>query len=42
MGDTRKMYEGIKRCTGPVKMAVAPLKDLQGNILTDKQQKLER
>ena len=42
MGDTRKMYEGIKRCIGPAKRAVAPLKDLQGNILTGKQQKLER
>eukprot|EP00112_Aurelia_sp_Birch-Aquarium-sp1_P015686 Seg350.17 transcript_id=Seg350.17/GoldUCD/mRNA.D3Y31 product="hypothetical protein" protein_id=Seg350.17/GoldUCD/D3Y31 len=42
MGDTHRMYEGIKRCIGPVKRAVAPLKDLQGNILTDKQQKLER
>ena len=42
MGDTRKMYEGIKRCIGPVKRAVAPLKDLQGNILTGRQQKLDR
>ena len=41
MGDTRKMYQGIKRCIGPAKRAVAPLKDLQGNILTGKQQKLE-
>ena len=41
IGDTHKMYEGIKCCIGPVKWAVAPLKDLQGNILTGKQQKLE-
>ena len=42
MGDTRKMYERIKRCIVPVKRAVAPLKDLQGTILTGKQQKFER
>ena len=42
MGDTRKMYERIKRCIGPVKRAVASLKELQGNTLTGKQQKLER
>lgn len=42
MGDSRKMYEGVKRCIGLVKRTVAPLKDLQGNILKGKQQKLER
>ena len=42
MGDTRRMYEGIKRCIGPVKRTVAPLKDLHGNILRGKQEKLER
>ena len=42
IGDTRKMYERIKRCIGPVKRAVAQLKDLQRNILTSKQRKLER
>ena len=33
MGNSRKFYEGIKRYIGPVKMAVAALKDLQGSIL---------
>ena len=42
MGDTRRMYEGIKRYIGPVKRAVAPLMDLHGNILRGKQEKLER
>ena len=41
MGDARKMYQGMKRCIDPVKRAAVP-KDLQGNILTGKQQKLER
>ena len=36
------MYEGIKRCIGNVKWAVAPLEDLHGNILRGKQEKLER
>ena len=27
MGDTRRMYEGIKRCIGPIRRAVASLKD---------------
>ena len=42
MGYTRRMCEGIKRCIGPVKRAVAPQEDLRGSILTGKQQKLER
>ena len=42
MGDNRRMYEGIKHCIGPVKRAVAPLKDLHGNILRGKQETLER
>ena len=28
MGDTRRMYEVIKHCIGPIRRAVAPLKDL--------------
>ena len=42
MGDTRRMYEGIKRCISPIRRAVAPLKELQRSILRGKQEKLKR
>ena len=42
IGDTRRMYEGITHCIGPVERAVPPLKDLHGNNLRGKQDTLER
>ena len=41
MGDTHRMHKRIENCIGPVRRIVAPLKDLQGNTLRGKQEKLE-
>ena len=42
MGDTQKMYEGVKKAIGPVKKTIAPLKDAQGNLIHDKPKQIER
>ena len=42
MGDTKKMYEGIKKAIGPVKKKIAPLKAAQGNLIHDKSKQIER
>ena len=41
-GNLREMYDGIKAAIGPVKRKVAPLKDLEGNLLIDKSLQLKR
>ena len=35
------MFDGIKPAIGPVKRKAAPLRDLEGNLLTDKSQQLK-
>ncbi|XP_038077260.1 uncharacterized protein LOC119745110 [Patiria miniata] len=41
-GNLREMYDGIKTAIGPTRRKVAPLRDLQGNLLTDTDQQLQR
>ena len=41
-GNIRKMYEGIKKATGPTPTKTAPLKSLSGEILTNKEDQLQR
>ena len=41
-GNIRGMYEGIKKATGPTSKKTAPLKDLQGNVITDKTKQMHR
>ena len=41
-GNIRGMYEGIKKATGPTSKKTAPLKDLQGNVITDKTKQMNR
>ena len=41
-GNLRKMYVGIRTAVGPSRRKVAPLKDPDGNLLTDKAQQLNR
>ena len=41
-GNLRVMYAGIKTAIGPTKSKSAPLQDMEGNILTDKDQQLQR
>ena len=42
MGDTKKMYEGITKATGPVKKKIAPLKGAHGNLTNYKSKQIER
>ena len=42
MGNLRDMYGGIKTAVGSKKKRSAPLKDLDGNLLTDKSDQLRR
>ena len=42
IGDTRRMYEGIKKAVGPSTSKVAPLKAKNGEIISDPTQQLER
>ena len=41
-GKARAMYEGIKKATGPTSKKTAPLKDLNGNVILDKNRQMER
>ncbi|WP_353803968.1 hypothetical protein, partial [Acinetobacter baumannii] len=41
-GNTRGLYEGIKKATGPSVMKTAPLKSKTGEIITDRSQQLDR
>lgn len=41
-GNTRGMYDGIKKALGPTKSKTAPLKSSTGEIISDKQQQLGR
>ena len=41
-GNIRSMYEGIKKATGPASKKTAPLKDLNGNVILDKNKQMER
>lgn len=41
-GNIRAVYEGIKRATGPTPCKAAPLKKLDGTIITDKSQQMSR
>lgn len=42
VGDFRGMYQGIKSAIGPTKRKRAPIKDLDGNPITDREKELER
>ena len=35
-GNIRGMYEGIKKATGPTSKKTAPLKNMNGNVITNK------
>ena len=41
-GNIRGMYDGIKKALGPVQARTAPLKSSTGEVLTDKNQQMER
>ena len=41
-GNTRGMYDGIKKALGPTQSKTAPLKSSSGAIITDKGQQMER
>ncbi|XP_033111734.1 uncharacterized protein LOC117112703 [Anneissia japonica] len=41
-GDLRMMYEGIKKAIGPTIIKTAPLKSLNGEVLTDKNKQMSR
>ena len=41
-GNTRVMYEGIKRAIGPQIKKFAPLKTLNGSVITDREQQMSR
>lgn len=41
-GDTRELFEGIKKATGPVPNKPAPLKTKTGDIITDQGKQLKR
>lgn len=41
-GNTRGMYEGIKKALGPTQSKTAPLKTICGEVITDKNKKMER
>ncbi|CAM2114266.1 unnamed protein product [Caretta caretta] len=41
-GDAGWLYEGIRKVIGPIKNMTAPLKDVDGNIITHKGRQLER
>ncbi|XP_033120196.1 uncharacterized protein LOC117119470 [Anneissia japonica] len=41
-GDLRTMYEGIKKAIGPTIIKTAPLKSLDGEVLTDKNKQMSR
>ena len=42
MGDARRMYEGIKKATGPTCQKAAPLKTKTGEVIIGKDRQLER
>jgi hypothetical protein len=41
-GNTRSMYEGIKKAIGPTVKKCAPLKFLDGKIINDKKKQMDR
>ena len=41
-GNIRGVYEGIKKATGPTPSKAAPLKELDGSVITDKSQQMSR
>ena len=41
-GNLQGMYAGIRNAVGPARNKVAPLKDLEGNLITDRDRQLQR
>ena len=41
-GNTRDMYDGIKKATGPTIKKTAPLKTKSGDVITDSNKQMER
>ena len=41
-GNIRGMYDGIKKALGPVQNKTAPLKSSTGEVITNKEQQMER
>ncbi len=39
-GNIRGMYEWIRKATGPTSKKTAPLKDKEGNVITDKTEQM--
>ena len=42
LGNTRGMYEGMKRAFGPSAVRSAPLKSAEGQVITDRSKQMER